>query len=144
MEAWCKIKFDEAYLDGSNPLANAHHLYMNDEEVKDLTIPETITNLNKGAFYCASGLTSVTFPNSMKSITEYAFFGCSGLTSITLPENVTTIGTCCFYNCESLKQVRMKAKTRASMRVTLLGMSIETNPLQKLNALNIDNQRFVL
>ncbi len=82
---------------------------MNDEEVKDLTIPETITNLNKGAFYGASGLTSVTFPNSMKSITEYAFFGCSGLTSITLPENLTMIKGNAFSGCSKLETVVIPA-----------------------------------
>lgn len=32
------------------------------------------------------------FRNSVTSIEKYAFYGCSGLTSITIPENVTWIG----------------------------------------------------
>ena len=48
--AWCNIDF-ESYL--SNPLNNAHHLYLNGEEVKDLVIPNSVTSIGSYVFaYC--------------------------------------------------------------------------------------------
>ena len=68
--AWCRISF-QTYL--SNPLNYAHHLYLNDEEVTDLIIPNDVTEIGKFAFYGCSGLTSVTIPNSVTSIGVSAF-----------------------------------------------------------------------
>ena len=46
--AWCAISFSHAY---SNPLNFAHHLYLNGEEIKDLIIPNSVTSINKFAFF---------------------------------------------------------------------------------------------
>ena len=77
--AWCNIDFEE---DNSNPLCNAHRLYLNGQEVKDLLIPNGVTSIGNRAFDGCSGLTSVTIPNSVKSIGLGAFEDCSGLTSV--------------------------------------------------------------
>ena len=76
LAAWCNISF------GDNPLSYAHHLFLNGEEVTDLTIPESVTSIGSSAFWGCSGLTSLTIPNSVTSIGNYAFGGCSGLTSV--------------------------------------------------------------
>ena len=94
--AWCNISF------GDNPLDYAHHLYLNDEEIKDLVIPNSVTYIGKETFYACSGLTSVTIPNSVIFIDDYAFFNCSGLTSITIPNSVTSIGKGAFSDCNAV------------------------------------------
>ena len=96
---WCNIQFEG---DGSNPLGNAHNLYIDDELVTDLVIPESVTKIKNYAFYCASCLTSLTIPNSVNSIDSYAFFNCSGLTSITIGDSVTSIGKSAFSGCSGL------------------------------------------
>ena len=84
MAAWCGISFGGDNSSGnSNPLNYAHHLYLNDEEIKDLVIPDGVTSINKYAFYKCSGLTSVTIPDGVTSIGEYAFYDCSNLNSVT-------------------------------------------------------------
>ena len=93
LEAWCNIKM------GSNPLSDAHHLYLNGEEVKDLVIPNSVTSIGNSAFCDCSGLTSITIPNSVTSIGNSAFMNCSGLTSITIPNSVTSIGINAFQDC---------------------------------------------
>ena len=102
LEAWCKIIFSD---DGSNPLCYAEHLFLNDEEIKDLVIPNTMTSIGKFVFFGCSGLTSITFPNSVTSIGKSAFTGCTGLTSITLPNGVTSIGERAFQFCSGLTSV---------------------------------------
>ena len=82
--AWCKILFTDntsGYYN-SNPLSYAHHLYINDEEIKDLIIPNSVTSIGSYAFVGCYGLTSVTIPNSVTSIGIWAFRDCSGLTAV--------------------------------------------------------------
>ena len=74
--AWCNIAFSSS---DSNPLYYAKHLYVNNVEVTNLVIPNSVTSIGEGAFYFCSGLTSVTIPNSVTSIGEGAFYGCSSL-----------------------------------------------------------------
>jgi len=100
--AWCNIAFSSI---GSNPLYYAKHLYVNDVEVTDLVIPNSVTSIRKYAFYNCSGLTSVTIPNSVTSIGNWAFFSCRGLTSVTIGNSVTSIGAAAFFDCPSLTDI---------------------------------------
>ncbi len=93
---WCGITF------GSQPLSNAHNLYINNTLVTDLVIPNTVTGINNYAFQGATCLTSVTIPSSVTSIGQYAFQGCSGLSEITIPNSVTSIGQKAFAGCSGL------------------------------------------
>lgn len=78
LEAWCNIKFEGKY---SNPCIYAHKFILNDQEVTDLEIPNTVT-----------------------SVSEYAFYGCSELTSVNIPASVTFIGKDAFYDCDGVKK----------------------------------------
>ena len=100
--AWCNISFADG---SSNPIGDAHHLYLDGVEIKDLVIPNNVTCIGDYAFYHCSGLTSITIPNSVTSIGEWAFSICSGLTSITIPNSVTSIGEWAFYYCSGLTSI---------------------------------------
>ena len=88
IEAWCKIKFASL---GANPLRYAHHLYLNDEEIKKLIIPNSITSINPYVFEGCTDFLSIEIPSSVQSIGEYAFYGCSSLESVTIGSGVLTI-----------------------------------------------------
>lgn len=99
LAAWCNIDF------GNNPLVYAHHLFLNDVEIKELNIPNSANAIKASAFSGCSGLTSVNIPVSVMSIGEYAFKDCSGLTSINIPNNLTTINKYVFSGCSSLTSI---------------------------------------
>ena len=79
---WCNIAFSGS---SSNPLYYAKHLYVNDVEVTDLVIPNSVTSIGDMAFANCTGLTSVTIPNSVTSIRSSVFYYCTGLTSMEAP-----------------------------------------------------------
>ena len=99
--AWCKIVFGDSF---SNPLLYARHLCLEEVEITDLAIPNSVTSIGNRTFVC-SGLTSVTIPSSVTSIGDYAFSGCSELTSVTIPNSVTSIGNWAFSGCSRLTSV---------------------------------------
>ncbi len=76
---WCNIIFSNGY---SNPLYYAHNLYVDNELITDLVIPETVTEINDYAFYCVTFLTSLVLPSSVTSIGNYSFANCSNISSI--------------------------------------------------------------
>ena len=108
LAAWCNIEF-EAY--SANPLNNGAKLYLNDNLITDLVIPNGVESINSYAFYNCSGLTSVVIPDSVTSIGSSAFCNCSSLTSVTIPDNVTSIGAFAFYGCDSLESVHISDLT---------------------------------
>ncbi|GEM_PF-897898 len=81
LDTWCNISFFNRL---SNPLYHANHLYLNGQEIKDLIIPNGVTNISKRAFYYCSSLTSVTIPESVISIGEEAFYGCKFIDSVNI------------------------------------------------------------
>ena len=102
LAAWCRIWFGNL---NSNPLYNAHHLYLDKKEITELEIPKSVTSIEWGAFCGCSYLTSVTIPNGVTKIATYAFKDCIGLTSVTIPESVQNTGGRPFDNCTGLTSV---------------------------------------
>ncbi len=83
ISAWCGIIYNEdIYGSVITPLDYAHHLYLNDEEIKDLVIPKNVETIEKYSFRSCKGLTSVTFSDNIKTIGISAFYDCTGLTSV--------------------------------------------------------------
>ena len=102
LAAWSKITFT-GYR--SNPLYYAGNLYLNNELVTSLAIPEGITSILKYAFRACTSMTSATLPSSLTSISDYGFMACSNLKSIVIPDGVTSIGGSAFENCTSMSEV---------------------------------------
>jgi sorbitol-specific phosphotransferase system component IIA len=102
--AWCGIALEDYF---SNPLGYAQHLYLNDQEITELTIPNSVTSIGAYAFFNCIGLTSVTIPNSVTSIDVNAFEYCAGLTSVSIPNSVTSIGQHSFAYCTGLTAVNI-------------------------------------
>ena len=106
---WCQITF----VYSSNPLRQAHELYLNGERVTKLVIPEGVTSIGDDAFAGCSGLTEVAFPNSVTNIGNSSFMGCSGLMELALPSSVVKIGTWAFRGCSGLTEVEIPHGVKA-------------------------------
>ena len=98
LEAWCKIDFR------SSPTWYARHLFLNEEEITDLVIPEGVKSISQDAFRRLY-IKSVTLPEGLESIGDRTFSQCDNLTSITFPQSLKEIGYCAFTDCHGLKSV---------------------------------------
>ena len=74
-------------------------------ETFNITIPNSVKNIGKGAFAYCKNLTNVTIPNGVTSINYYTFDFCNSLTNITIPNSVTSIDNYAFSYCYSLKNI---------------------------------------
>lgn len=108
-------------------------LYEN-QKIRKIAIPSSITTIEYSAFYVYNSLTHVTIPSSVTSNERYAFKksrslihvtihssvnsikrdaldGCSSLKQITYSSSVNSFGEFAFYYCESLTQVTIPSST---------------------------------
>lgn len=60
-------------------------------DVKDVTLPDSITSIQDYAFAFAKNLESVNIPEGITSIGKNAFNGCTSLSYVQLPESLATI-----------------------------------------------------
>ena len=90
LTAWCAISFNDEF---SNPLSCGNNLYLNNNLVTELIIPEGIVTISSYAFRFCSSLTSVVIPDSVTSIGTSAFYSCTSLSSITYEGTVAEWNT---------------------------------------------------
>ena len=86
-----------------------------------ITIPNSVTSIEYGAFAFCSKLTSIKLPDNLTNIGPWAFGNCSELEFITLPERVTFIGDDAFQYCSSLNQINIPKS------VKYIGLGILSN-----------------
>lgn len=81
--AWCDIDFG-GYT--SNPVYYAKHLYVNGEEIDNISVPLDRTYIK-----------------------EFVFCGMESLKKVTLHSNFTSIGTCAFKGCKNISEIYVYA-----------------------------------
>ncbi len=73
----------------------------------EYTIPDSVKQIGKKAFYCCTNLTSVKIGKNAASIGNHAFCHCNHLVNIELPDGITSIGQSTFWNCASLESIEI-------------------------------------
>lgn len=115
IDAWCHIVFEIPYglhphfYEGASPLHYAKNLYLNGELVKEVTVPEDITDLSDHAFAGCTSLQKVTLPEGLAVIGEGAFLGCTSLKEIRIPSTVKAVQGYAFDGCTSLERVYLES-----------------------------------
>lgn len=75
------------------------------DEVVDLTIPGTVTEIQSHTFDRTSSLQSLKLENGVEKIGAYAFDTDTGLSSVQLSNTLSEIGQSAFGTCSSLKDI---------------------------------------
>ena len=151
MSDWLHISFGD---EGSNPLGNAHHLYIDGQLVQKVDVPSDVTSVKQFAFVNCEDIVSVSIPENVKSVGSFSFKGCNQLKTVTINShdvcqesyfcnlfgrqvesytiggNVTIIGHDAFWDCESLTSV-----TLPSGLVTIESSAFSR--CQKLRSINL-------
>lgn len=99
LSSWSMINFGD---NNANPLTTTKTLKINNEEIRDLVIPDDVTYIGDNAFRGCTNITSVTMGENVTKIGTSAFYGCKNCASITIGENVTSIGSWAFYGCSAM------------------------------------------
>lgn len=86
---------------GEPVIAISNSAFEGRKELVSVEIPNSVTNINYGAF-AAAGLLSVKFGTGLKTVGISAFNACKELTKIELPIGVISIKSKAFYSCSEL------------------------------------------
>ena len=154
LETWLGYNFETA---SCNPMYWAEKLYVDGELLTDVVIPDGTTELGY-QFYGCESLKTVTIPASVTKINKDAFMGCESieavyaesleswlnidfetaesnplysgaklyidgklLTEVTLPENMSAFKSYTFYGCTSLKKINITENVKSFNKDTFTG-----------------------
>lgn len=117
---WCNIDFYNA---ASNPVANSGNLYINNQPIINMVIPDSVTIIRNYSFYGCTDLNSVVIPNTVTTIHQYPFYYCDHMTSITLGSALTSIGNSAFYGCSAVNSITSLATVAPSIGNSTFGYS---------------------
>ena len=73
--------------------------------IKEVEIPDTVTELGYAAFHNFTNLVSIELPDSITKIGENSFQDCEKLENIVLDKNLKEIGINAFAGCKSLRSI---------------------------------------
>ena len=83
------------------------------KNLKCITIPAPVTEIEPSAFENCRSMTEVTFAgNNVTRIDDWAFYNCHQLQNIVIPEGVSEIGLAVFYGCTYLNEVSLPASVQ--------------------------------
>lgn len=114
LESWCNIEYTEGT--GVDPestlgLMYMYNLYIDNQKVVDLVIPETITTIKQNSFSMNNGIKTVTIGDNVTYIEPYSFAYCVSLENISIGKNITQVAALVssLQACPALKSISVGA-----------------------------------
>ena len=96
-------------LDGYTVVAIGFGAFRGNNNLRAVTIPDTVTSIGNYAFYACKKLSEVTLSSTLTSLGSKAFGDCTGLTSIVIPKTVQSAGASGPFNgCSALTNVTLE------------------------------------
>ena len=86
LAAWCGVKKKGGFISSNTKV------YLNDQEIKDLVIPNGVTIIEPNTFNRFKSIETVYIPESVDSIGDNAFLGCTDITKVTTHDVVSWCG----------------------------------------------------
>jgi hypothetical protein len=93
----------------SSPSDSDFNIIQNNQYIKGVVLPSTLTSVGAYALSNCSYLTSVTIPARVTSIGSAAFENCASLPSVTIRDGVTAINSSAFSGCTGLTSIAVDA-----------------------------------
>ncbi|MDE6628117.1 MAG: leucine-rich repeat domain-containing protein [Muribaculaceae bacterium] len=81
-------------------------------KISEITIPNTVTALQYGAFRSCDNLATVNFGTGLKTIGDYCFYG-DPITEMTIPEGVESVGGSCFFTAKKLTKITFPSSLKS-------------------------------
>ncbi|MGI6472398.1 MAG: leucine-rich repeat protein [Candidatus Methanomethylophilaceae archaeon] len=79
--------------------------FISNPTVKEVHLPDSVTELGISVFEKCSSLETVTLPCGINKISEKTFYECSSLNSLEIPDTVLTVDRLSFCRCSSLTHI---------------------------------------
>lgn len=96
--SWCRISFGNTQIlqNGSiiflsNPVCVSQNLYIGNNQLTELVIPEGVSEIGHTAFERCLGITKVSFPSTLRKVGADAFFDCTDIMTV----NITSLQDYC-------------------------------------------------
>lgn len=96
-----EIKLPESLTEINN------HIFYGCSSLESISVPDGIETIKKSAFCYCSNLKKVTLPDSLKELVDYAFYECKALEEIELPDSIEKLGYSVFANCTALTKINI-------------------------------------
>ncbi len=96
---WC---YNVKAIDFPSTLTSIGYYSFRSTGLTSIIIPNSVTEMESGAFAENSYLQSVVLPNNIQNLESYVFGYCNQLKSITIPASITTIGSDALNYCEDV------------------------------------------
>ena len=104
IDAWCMIDFLGFY---SNPTTYCNHVFIGDEEMKDVTLSNKVKQIKPLAFSYINSLQSINLSDSVETISYGAFLFCPNLKRVHLGQSVQSIEMEAFCYCRQLESINI-------------------------------------
>lgn len=131
-------------LDGY-PVTSIGEQAFKDYSIVDITFPDTIKKLYKGAFYNCEGLFNVVLPDSIKLIDDCCFANCMGMLAVKLPSKLETLGCAAFYNTSITEIYIPSSLTNTALEYSIIGIGVGSRmgpfSLSKLTSITFEEGR---
>lgn len=116
--------------------------FYNQQQIKSITVPESVQRIEEGAFSNCKGLKSIVLHDGITFIGEFAFDYCVSLMSISLPKGLTRLEAGVLSACKDLAEIEIPESVTEIAAGAFLGCTLLETVKIPANVKKISNLAF--